>query len=112
MDVKQYYRKIKETEETLTEKYPVVVSIETADGGRPGMFSEVSRAVAAKLIVEGRAVLASPDERQHYFELQAAARKLAEKNEFAKRVQVAIISEADLKAGEFPKRTTEPSESK
>jgi hypothetical protein len=97
MDVKQYYRKIHEVEAGLTEPYPIVVSVETADGGKAGVVSEVSRAVAAKMIVEGCAVLASRAEKERYFEQQVAARKAAEKAELARRVRVAIISDDDLK---------------
>lgn len=97
MDVKQYYRKIHELEETLTDKYPVVLSLDTTDGGKSGVLSEVPRAIAAKMIIEGRAVLASPAEKEKYFEQQAIARKQAEKAELARRVQVAIISDPGLK---------------
>lgn len=98
MDVKQYYRKIHEVEAGLTEPYSVVVSVETADGGKAGIASEVSRAVAAKMIVEGRAVLASAIEKEQYLEQQALAKKSAEKAELARRVQVAIISDSDLRS--------------
>ena len=53
MDLRQYFKKIRETEAALTEPFPLVVSLHTEDGGKPGMVSEVSREVAAKMIVEG-----------------------------------------------------------
>lgn len=97
MDVKQYYRKINEAEAGLKDKYPMVISLETADGGKAGIVSEVSRALAAKLIVEGRAVLASEPEIERYRSEQASAKRNAERAELAKRVQVAIIADPDLK---------------
>ena len=103
MDVRQYYRKLNETEAGLTDKYPVVVSLETSDGGRAGVTSEVSRQIAAKLLLEGRAVLASAAEKELYFEQQVLAKKIAKKAELARRVQVAIIADPDLKDSVSPK---------
>jgi hypothetical protein len=97
MDLKQYFRKIRQVEAGLSETFPLVVSLETPDGGKPGLVSEVSREEAAKMIVEGRAVLASEEEKELYREQQARAKEAAEKAELAKRVQVAIISDRDLK---------------
>jgi hypothetical protein len=97
MDLKQYFRKIRQVEAGLTERFPIVVSLETPDGGRPGLISEISRETAAKMIVEGRAVLASEEEKETYRVQQAFARQAAEKAELAKRVQVAIISDRELK---------------
>ena len=108
MDVKQYYRKINEVEAGLTDKYPVVVSVETPDGGKAGVISEVSRPIAAKLIVEGRAVLATAAEKAQYIEQQAAAKKAAEKAELARRLQVAIITDTDLKTSSISRNVVEP----
>jgi hypothetical protein len=95
MDLKQYYQKIREIEARLEEKYPVVVSLETTDGGKAGVITEVSQITAAKLIFEGRAALATEAEKQAYREQQAIARKMAAKAELAKRLQVAIIADQD-----------------
>jgi len=89
VDVKQYYRKIREVEAGLNEPYLLVVSQETSDGGKAGLVSEVSRAGAAKMIVEGRAALANPMETSVYRERQTAAKEAARKAELARRVQVA-----------------------
>lgn len=96
MDVKQYYRKLREIESTINEAYPLVVSMETSDGGKAGILSEVPRAIAAKMIVEGRATLAGPLDKETYRQQQVEARKAARKAELARRVQVAIISDPDL----------------
>jgi hypothetical protein len=97
MDVKQYYRKIHDVELGLKDKYPMVISLETPDGGKAGVVSEVSRALAAKLIVEGRAALASDAEIERYRHEQAEAKRSAEKAELAKRLQVAIIADPEVK---------------
>ncbi len=96
MDVKQYYRKLREIEATINEQYPLVVSVETSDGGKAGVISEVPRAVAAKMVVEGSAALANPQQKEAYQQQQIAARKAARKAELARRVQVAIISDPEL----------------
>jgi hypothetical protein len=104
MDVKQYYRKIRELEASLTDEYPIIVSIETADGGKGGLLSEVSRSNAARLIIEGRAQLATKDQMEDFYNQQAAARKLAERTEISKRIQVAIVSDPELQASLTTKR--------
>jgi len=96
VDVRQYYRKVREIEATVTEPYPLVVSLETSDGGKAGKVSEVSRELAAKMIVEARVVLAGEEEKELYFQQQAARKKAAQQAEFARRVQVAIVSDSDL----------------
>lgn len=104
MDVKQYYRKVREAEIGIQEEYPLMVSLETTDGGKAGIVSEVSREIAAKMIVEGRAVLATAEERELYRERQAVARKKTEAAELARRVQVAFVTEADLHASGITKK--------
>ena len=96
MDVKQYFRKMREIEDSLTESYPVVVSLETSDGGKAGTICEVPRTVAAKMILEGRATLAGVEQRELFFQQQEAAKRAAEKAELARRVQVTIVADSDL----------------
>jgi hypothetical protein len=96
MDVKQYFRKLREIENSFLDLYPVLVSLETSDGGKAGLFFEASRAVAAKMTVEGRAITASEEQKELFYVQQEAAKKAAEKVELARRVQVAIIADPDL----------------
>ncbi len=93
MDLRQYFRKIREAEASLAHEYPIVSSLETPDGGRAGVISEVPRAIAAKMIVEGRAAVATETEQERYRQGQIDAKAAAEKAELAKRVQVAFIAE-------------------
>ncbi|MDX1980367.1 MAG: hypothetical protein SFV51_08865 [Bryobacteraceae bacterium] len=62
MDLRVYYRKIREVESGLPGEFVVLVSQETADGGKAGVMTEVPRYSAAKLIVENRARLATETE--------------------------------------------------
>ena len=98
MDLKQYFKKIKDTEETMTDEYPLVVSLETTDGGKAGIAVEVSRREAAKAIVENRAVLANAQQKREYYEREAARKKSAEKAELSRRLQIAIVSDSELRS--------------
>ena len=62
MDLKSYYQKLREMEAALPSDYVVVVSKETPDGGRAGTLTEVPRRLAAKLILDGAAELATEEQ--------------------------------------------------
>jgi hypothetical protein len=106
MDLKAYYQKLRTTEESIAEPQAIVVSLATPDGGRAGMLTEAPRAVAAKMIVEGSARLATIEEAEGFREQAAETRRLAEQAAVASRIQVTVISEPEPKrAGGFPKGT-------
>jgi hypothetical protein len=107
VDLKQYFRKMREIESTILEPFVLIVSLETPDGGKPGMVTEVSRLSAAKMIIEGRAVLASEAEKQAHIAQQEAAKKAAEKLELSKRLQVAILADPDLGNATAGKKTSD-----
>ena len=62
MDLRVYFQKIKQLEEIITGAFAVVVSHETPDGGIAGVLTEAPKSVAAQLVVEGKARLASQEE--------------------------------------------------
>ena len=64
MDLRVYYQRIRDMQQTIGDSFAVVVSRETPDGGKPGVKSEVPRDLAARMIVDGRARLASEEEAQ------------------------------------------------
>jgi hypothetical protein len=98
MDLRHYYAKIRQTEAALESDFVVLVSQETADGGRAGIMSEAPRALAAKLIVDRRARLASEEEHRAFEASCSQARKLAEQATAAKRVQVTVLSESEARS--------------
>lgn len=98
MDLKVYYRKVREIEASIVDPYPVIVSYETPDGGRAGVRCEVSRAVAARMIADGRARLANEQEAAEFREQMAEAKRLAEQQAAVSRVQVTVLSESELRA--------------
>ncbi len=62
MDLRVFYQTIQKIAAEITEESAVIISRETSDGGRAGVKTEVPRALAARMMVEGSADLASPDE--------------------------------------------------
>ena len=52
VDLRQYFKKIRDIESGLADLFPVVVSLETPDGGKAGIKTEVPSQVAAKMIVD------------------------------------------------------------
>ncbi len=92
MELRAYYAKIRQVEESIADAFGVVISSETSDGGVLGRASEVSRAVAAKLVVDGKARLAERVESDKYHSDMEDARKLAEKLAQAAKVQFTLVT--------------------
>lgn len=98
MDLRVFFQKLRKIEQSIEEAHVVVVSHETPDGGRAGQLAEVSRSIAARLMLEGHAHLATAEESA---EFRGAARKALEEAQhrlMADKVQVNVISDADLRA--------------
>jgi hypothetical protein len=92
MDLKVFFRKVRETEAKISEPYVVVVSKETADGGRAGVKSEVDRGVAARLIVENRATLANAEDAAAFrSETAQRQRQREETVQRANKMHVAVL---------------------
>lgn len=94
MDLRAYYQKIRETEGRLKEPC-VVVSLQTPDGGKAGVRTEVSRDVAARMIVDGRAREASEEEAREFMEQKAEAKRVAEQLAAAARMQVTVVPSSE-----------------
>lgn len=98
MDLRLFYQKLRKIEAEIGEPHVVVVSNETSDGGRAGQKSEVSRANAAKLLVEGRARLANTEEVAEFRATVEHARQDAEQRTMSQKIQVHIVPESDHRA--------------
>ena len=96
MDLRVYYQKIRSNQAEIAEAYPIVVSKETPDGGKAGQYAEVTRAIAAKMITEGTARLATPDEAKSYRDAQAAAKKAADAAAEAAKMQFTVVPASEL----------------
>ena len=93
MDLKVYYQRLRQVEQGLPEPQAVLVSLETPDGGRAGVFTEAPRALAAKLIVEGAARVATAEEASEFHAEATKARRKAEQAAAASRLQVTVVAE-------------------
>jgi hypothetical protein len=100
MDVRSYYRKVKDTEEGLKGSEVVLVSLATPEGGKEDVRTEAPRNVAARLIVEGRARVATDAEAAEFREGLRTARQKHEREEAARRVQIVVVPQAELKTKE------------
>ncbi len=98
MDLKVFYQKVRQLEAQLPDEDVIVISQETPDGGRAGVANEVSKGVAAKMIAEGRARLATTDEADGFRERTAEAKRAADQLAAAGRMQITVISDSDLRA--------------
>jgi hypothetical protein len=104
MDLKVYYQKIRELEQSFTGAYPVVVSEETPEGGVAGVKTEVPAHIAARMIVEGQARMSTEPEAKDFLDLKAETKRTADEIEASKRMQVTVVSESDLR----PRRSSKP----
>ena len=96
MDLKLYYQKIRDMESKITEAFPVVVSNETGDGGKPGVLTEVTPGIAARMLVEGTAHLATAEEATAFRAVQAEAKRAADQAAAAAKVQFTVLSTTEL----------------
>ena len=98
MDMKLYYQKVRELEQSLQSAQAVVVSLETPDGGAAGLKTEVPAPIAARMIVEGQARAANAEEAQEFLEQKLEAKRVSDQLQASKRMQITVVSESDLRA--------------
>lgn len=84
MDLRSYYKKVKEAEATLKMSDVVLVSLATSEGGKDGVFTEAPRTVAAKLIAEGRARAATTAEAREFRDGLRAGQEKFQQDEAAR----------------------------
>jgi hypothetical protein len=98
MDLRAYYKKVRDMEATLPSPQAVVVSLATPDGGKPGVVTEAPTPVAARMIIEGSARMATDAEASTFHENNAAQRKAAQDAEAVTRVQVVVVPASAIPA--------------
>ncbi len=109
MELKTYYRKLREIESTVPDPYVVVVSKETPDGGRAGVLTETPRRIAARMIMDGSARLSTEEEAAAFRAEAAEAQRKAAREAAAHRVQVVVVSETEArKSGANVPKTAKP----
>ena len=96
MDLRLYYQKIRDKEAEIAEAFPIVVSNETADGGKPGVLTEVTPGIAARMLVDGAARLATAQEAEAFRAAQVEAKREADQAAAAAKVQFTVVSTTEL----------------
>ncbi|HEY3741179.1 MAG TPA: hypothetical protein VGL53_15110 [Bryobacteraceae bacterium] len=96
MDLRDFFKRVRDVEAAISDEYPMVVSYATPDGGKAGITTETPRSVAATLIAEGRARLATPEEAAAHQQSVRNAVEQVEKAALADKIQVALVTDADL----------------
>lgn len=97
MDLRQYYKKLHELESKMPEAHVLVVSVETGDGGKEGVVTEVPRRNACQLILEGRARRADQKEVDEFRCQESLEREEFQRAKAASRVQVQLVNGEILK---------------
>lgn len=97
MDLQIYYRKIRDIEDSLPDQSVTLVSLETPDGGRAGLCTEAPRRIAAKMLVEGAARLATAEEARNFQEQNLEAKRQADQISAAARLQFTVVSPSELR---------------
>ena len=98
MDLKAYYRRLREAEAAIEEDFPVVRSLATESGGRGGTLTETTRGVAARMLVNSTAELASREESETFRRAKLKAQKQAEESRRAAQIQFSVVTADDLRA--------------
>jgi ribosomal protein L9 len=98
LDIRVYFQKLQALEQSIGTPWVLVVSEETTNGGKAGILTEVKRSVGARLILTGKARLATESEIEEYRAEQTRERTAAEQASMAGRVQIAILSDQELRA--------------
>jgi len=98
MDLRGYYQKLKEIEKGLLQDFILMKSVATADGGIAGRLTEVPRALAAKMLADGIAVLAEKAEGELFRAGLAEEKKQEDQKRAAAKIQFTVLTETDLRA--------------
>lgn len=97
MDLRAYYRKIRDLESTLDE-FVIVKSLPTESGGKGGVLSEAGRSTAARMTVDGVAEIASAEEAEEYRQSRDEARKAELERRQSSQIQFNVITDAELRS--------------
>jgi hypothetical protein len=103
MDLKNYYRKIREVECQLPDTC-VLVSNETPNGGRAGVRTETTKQIAARMIVDGRARPATDEEAREFLEERQETKRIADQLAAAQRMQITVLPANELRSLREAKR--------
>ena len=98
MDLRAYYRKLREIEKSLPSDFVIIKSIATPDGGQAGLLTEVARNIAAKMVADGTAELAGPEETEAFRRQVTEQKKGEDQKRASAQIQFTVLTESDLRA--------------
>jgi hypothetical protein len=98
MDLKEYYRRVADQEAAIESEFPLVISHKTPNGGKAGVFAEVTRSVAARMVVDGVARLATEDETIAHLQARMDEEERRREALARERLRVALAVEDELRA--------------
>jgi len=99
MNLRSYYQKLHEVEDSLAAPFVVLVSHETSDGGKEGLLTEVPKRLAAQMIAEGRAHVATEETAKEFQRKAAEAKRVADQEAAASRMHVTLVPAESVKGG-------------
>ncbi len=98
MNLKDYYREIAAQESAIEESFVLIISLQTPNGGRAGIPSEVNRATAAKLVVDKQARLATPEEVKKLRDERDEQQRQRDIAALQERVRMTRLAEDELRS--------------
>jgi hypothetical protein len=98
MNLKDYYREIAAQEAAIEESFVLIISLQTPNGGRAGIPSEVNRATAAKLVVDKQARLATPEEVKKLRDEREEQQRQRDIAALQERVRMTRLAEDELRS--------------
>ncbi len=107
MNLKEYFRAVEAQEASIEDAFVLVISLSTPNGGKEGVVSEVNRTTAAKLLVEGKARLATPEEVAQVREEQEETRRRRELAALQDRIRMSRLAEVELETLKNALKATE-----
>jgi hypothetical protein len=96
MNLREYYDEIRAQEAAIAEEFVLVVSAPTPNGGKAGIVTEVARKMAAKMVVEKLARLATAEESTRFRAEARDRQQQKEDNEHDERVRVTMLADKEL----------------
>ena len=96
MDLRDFFRTMREIEAQIEDEHVVVASLATGDGGKAGVRTEVPRKLAARMIAEGKARLATAEEAEAFQLRVLQDVEAVERAALAEKLQVALVSDLDI----------------
>ena len=98
MDLRAFYRRIRQLESEIAGSHAAIVSNETPDGGVAGQISEVAKEVAARMIVEGKARLATAAEAAEHRAGLERGMEVIRRAEALSRIPARLLTDGDIDA--------------